>query len=306
MYCKKCGTYNSNNNLICKKCKDNLVNQYLNDNKNNNYKNIQDTTQNTNKNTNEISSNNQSKTHNNKSRTKKEKHKKKRKNKKQLLNTTNNKHNKYHKKNDSNKNQESKNTNGCFSKIFIYFLMILIILLTGICTILGSYILNEKIVKMPNVLNLTKEDALKILSENEINYEIKEQNTQDESQINIVLNQNEKAGEYILKSKIVTITIGTQKNTELPEEKKEFIILDNLIGKTKEQAIEILTQKNINYIIKEIESDEKDNIVIDQVPINNEKITKDTIVTLYISKVKTNNTSENIITTNPSPKTEEE
>ena len=31
MYCKKCGTYNSNNNLICKKCNDYLVNQYLND-----------------------------------------------------------------------------------------------------------------------------------------------------------------------------------------------------------------------------------------------------------------------------------
>lgn len=306
MYCKKCGTYNSNNNLICKKCKDYLVNQYLNDNQNTNYKDNKNAVQNTNKNTNEISNYNQSKAHNNKQRTKKEKHKKKRKNKKQLFNTKINKHNKHNKNNNKTINQETKNKSNFFSKIFISLLIILTILLTGICTLLGLYILNEKIVKMPNVLNLTKEDALKILSENEINYEIKEQNTQDESQINIVLNQNEKAGEYILKSKIVTITIGTQKNTELPEEKKEFIILDNLIGKTKEQAIEILIKKNINYTIKEIESDENDNTVIDQEPLNNEKITKDTIVTLYISKVKTNNTTENIITTNPPTKNEED
>lgn len=306
MYCKKCGTYNSNNNLICKKCKDYLVNQYLNDNQNTNYKDNKNAVQNTNKNTNEISNYNQSKAHNNKQRTKKEKHKKKRKNKKQLFNTKSNKHNKHNKNNNKIINQETKNKSNFFSKIFISLLIILTILLTGICTLLGLYILNEKIVKMPNVLNLTKEDALKILSEHEINYEIKEQNTQDESQINIVLNQNEKAGEYILKSKIVTITIGTQKNTELPEEKKEFVILDNLIGKTKEQAIEILIKKNINYTIKEIESDENDNTVIDQEPLNNEKITKDTIVTLYISKVKTNNTTENIITTNPPTKNEED
>ena len=28
MYCKKCGTYNSNNSLKCKKCGDYFVNQY--------------------------------------------------------------------------------------------------------------------------------------------------------------------------------------------------------------------------------------------------------------------------------------
>ena len=42
MYCKKCGTYNSNNSLRCKKCGDYLVNQYLDANSDIQDKNLDD------------------------------------------------------------------------------------------------------------------------------------------------------------------------------------------------------------------------------------------------------------------------
>lgn len=288
MYCKKCGTYNSNNNLRCKKCGDYIVNQYLNDSETN-YTNGSIPTETTN---NEINEKNKSPKNNNRKAPKRKSIKKKRKNKNQLLKITKKEKNNSKKKTKPNPQETEVITKtGCLAQITILFLSLLVLLLIGVCSILGLYILKDKIVLMPDLINLSKEEAITILKENELNYKTTEETVENKNKINTVISQDKKAGKYILKSKTVTITIGTIKNTEVPKKSPNTITLDNLIGMTKEQAIAILEKNNINYTIEEIESTENNNLVIEQNPIYNTKITTDTIVTIYISK-NTNNTSK--------------
>lgn len=320
MYCKKCGTYNSNNSLRCKKCGDYFVNQYLNDDidsiKNSKDENITNKEKDLNDkyNNNEKSNNNSNS--NNKSRKTKKKFNHKKKDDHRLLkrDKDKDKHNKYEhgSRNNKEKEQEVIVKTSCFSRIIILFLILLVFIFIIVCVGLGLYILNDKVVKIPDVVDLTEKDAIKILKDNNLNYKINEEKVQDVDEIGIVLEQDKKAGEYILKNKIVIITIGSNKNKSSIEDDSNTT-LENLVGKTKDEAINILRKKKIEYTINEVESFEVDGIVINQSPSYNSTISNDTVVTLYVAKhvdnkdmvdentndsISTNTTSENDDVTN--------
>jgi hypothetical protein len=280
MYCKKCGTYNSNNSLRCKKCGDYFVNQYLNNNINyNNNENNYDNTD-----IQESKKKNNNKNPKKKNKTKRSKPKIKKISKKHF-----NKKNSNKKKNKDKNSKEVIIKDSLFSKLLIFFLIIIIILLIIICSGLGLYIIKDKIVKVPDVVELNKDEAINILEKKQIKYSIEYEEVSDNDDVNIVLNQDKEPNQYILKNKIVTITVGSNNSDNLENKTTNSYILKNLIGKSKDEAIEILKNNNINYEIIEIESDEEKGIVIKQNPISGENIDSKSIVTLYISKGNDNN-----------------
>lgn len=295
MYCKKCGTYNSNDSLRCKKCGDYLVNQYLNDDLYNDYNNEQKHDQNSIDNRKSNSNNNSNKSNSKKSKNKKTKSSKKKKSKKDKKEFFN--RNKENANNEKSRRNSSKNDkevvvkNGCFSNAVIIFLVIFIFILMAICGGLGIYILNDKFVKVPDVIGLSEKDASKVLDDNGISYVIKEEKTTDTNKFGVVTSQDKEDGKYILKSSTITITIGTDDdsnnnntNNNDNNDNNDTIILDNLVGKTKEEATNILDNNNINYDIVEIESSKEDGIVVKQSISAGEVITDNTILTIYISK----------------------
>lgn len=304
MYCKKCGTYNSNDSLRCKKCGDYFVNQYLNDDLDidNDYNNEQKHDQNSNNNRQSNSNNNSNKSNNKKSKNKKTKSSKKKKGKKDkkgFFNKNRETDNKEKSRRNINKNdKEVVVKNGCFSNVVIIFLVIFIFILIAICGILGIYILNDKFVKVPDVIGLTEKDASKVLDDNGISYVVKEEKTTDTNEFGIVTSQDKEAGKYILKSSTVTITIGSDDDSNNSNNNNDDkIILDNLVGKTKEEAIKILDDNNINYDIVEIESSEENGIVVKQSISAGEIITDDTVLTIYISK-HVDSSDDNNVTNN--------
>ena len=294
MYCKKCGAYNSNDSLRCKKCGDYLVNQYLNDDLDiyNDYNNEQKYNKNSTDNKKSNSNNNTNKSNSKKSKNKKTSSSKKKKSKKDkngFFNKNRKTDNKEKSRRNISKNdKEGVVKNGCFANGVIIFLVIFIFILMAICGFLGIYILNDKFIKVPDVVGLSEKDASKVLDDNGISYVIKEEKTTDTNEFGVVTSQDKEAGKYILKSSTIAITIGSDDDSNNSNtnnnDNNDTIILDNLVGKTKEEATNILDNNNINYDIVEIESSEEDGIVVKQSISAGEVITDDTILTIYISK----------------------
>lgn len=294
MYCKKCGTYNSNNSLRCKKCGDYIVNQYLNDDMDDDV--IQEKNQEEKmkkekkKEQNKKNKNSQAKKgKNGKTKRTKTKHKKDRKG--LFHKNSHNKQNRNHREEKGSKEVIVKD--GCFSRVVIFFLTILVILLVLVCSGLGLYIFDDKVVKMPNVVDLTEEDAIKVLEDNDLSYNIRKEKVQNDDDIGIVLEQDKKVGSYILKNKTVTITVGSDNDSDADNDKDDKNdVLENLVGMTKNEAINLLQDANIRYTITEIESDEKEGIVIKQDPTSGSILDKNKVVTLYISKAKENSKND--------------
>lgn len=276
MYCKKCGSYNSNSALRCQKCKDYLVNQYLNNTPPEN-----------------ITQNNCKLDEEQNNQENIKKRKQPRKSPQKSRKTKTKKKTKIKHKNEKQKNTTKTEViykNSLSSKVLIFFLILTIIALIAVSAFLGLYILNDKLVKVPDVTNLTKEEATTILTQNKIKYIFEEEPTLDQTLNNIVTNQEISPNTYIKKSKQITITISIyqqENNTHniQQDNDKNLITIPNLIGKTKEDAITILEEKNLKYTITYVE-DDKDNIVIDQNPLENKEVPSTTNVTLYISKSK--------------------
>lgn len=307
MYCKKCGTYNSNNSLRCKKCGDYLVNQYLDANSDIQDKNLADVDD-----ANRELSNNKKKqdeekaSKNNKSSKNKNSNKRNHRGFNSHKNSrSNNKKNndKKDKGRDKNRNSSRKRdvvvekNSGCFSKIIISFLILIVFILFIVCSGLGLYICQDKVVKVPDVVNLTRDDAIKVLQDNELNYKITYKKTDNSDSIDIVMEQKEPAGKYILKNKSVTITVGTSDKDNDDDTSdntyENSLKVMNLVGKTKEEAIKLLKSNKINYTIEEVTSDEDNGIVIRQNPLDGTTVSKNTIVTLYVSNGQGDKTSDN-------------
>ena len=287
MYCKKCGAYNSNDSLICDNCGDYFINQseYLDD--------LKEEFENDSSSNDDKRNNNQGMNARKKEKIKYKKIKKKRK-KNSIFNRG-----KKEKKEKKNKNHVDNNykekeivvKSSLTAKLMIFFLTLMVILLLGISSFLGIYILKDKVVMMPDVVGLNIDDATNILNNNDIVYEIEEKDT-DMENINKVLEQNPDAGTYFLKNKTIKLTVGVDRKITkniINNKDDSNVVLNNYIGMNIEDVKNDLDKLGIKYEVKEVDSLDDLNTIVNQYPSEGTKIDKNTIITLYVSIKKDDN-----------------
>lgn len=174
----------------------------------------------------------------------------------------------------NNRNREKSNNHG----FLIFILVIFIALLVGISAILGYHIYDEeKNIEVPNLYNLTYEDARIILAKKNLKITKIDKEVNDDTKDNIVINQNKKIGNKVSKNTTIKVTVG-----------KYVYRLDNFIDMKKDLAINTLKHNNITYKIveKEVTDENKNDIVIEQYPKSNKKLNNGDTVTLTIGKYK--------------------
>lgn len=273
MICSKCGIKNSGNGLFCKKCGASLVNDVLDNNQEKSrMKNYYDNDNESNKD--KIKKSRKTKTIN--------------KNINKTVNKSVNKKKSKDNKNNSNtkiieRTQIVHKMSG-FQKFifFLMFLFIIILILALACVCL--YVANEKTTKVPNVIGMSSDKAIKVLESKDLEVKVIEVKVEDEDDVKIVLKQNKKAGSYILKGNLVKITVGSYEKEE--EENTNIKKIDSYIGLDIDSAIRKLEHDNIKYEIQEIESLEENGKVISQTPTAGTKLTDSIKITLTVSKNK--------------------
>lgn len=177
------------------------------------------------------------------------------------------------------KNKRKQESKSSFkTKVFIFFLIIMIILLLGISGILGYHIYNEeKNIEVPNLENLTYQEAEVILARKHLKVSKKEELTEEENLDQIVMRQSKKEGEKVSKDTVIKVTIG----------KYEFsYIMEDFIGQNIDFVKNRLNHQKINYQIetRSTNKEEENNQVFSQNPKKGKKINKDTIIKIVVLK----------------------
>lgn len=253
MYCTKCGTKNSGKGLFCKHCGASLVDEMLEEQDINDYQS--------------------KKRDNNDKPANKTVNKNKTKNRNKNINKNNDKRG----KKESNKHSSQKEVvhkTSAFQKVMIGLLILIIIILTGGLIAAGLYIFQDKTVEVPNVVGSDVDQATLILENMHLRVKIREEEVDDESQKDVVLEQNKEPGEFVAKNSRIVLTVGVY----------EAKTLDNYVGLTLKEAEAKLKRLKLEYEIKEVESNDEEGIVISQTPTQGNKYDENTRIILTVSK----------------------
>lgn len=133
-------------------------------------------------------------------------------------------------------------------------------------------ILDEGMTRVPNVINMSYEDAESLLKDNYLNIKITKREYSEEYEENIVLNQDISAGEIVSSNSIVNVVIS---------EGKEIKTIPDLIGLKSEIAEKKLSDIGMQYELFEVYSTEAPGEVVFQtIPPSNKVNEDDTILVL--------------------------
>ena len=158
-----------------------------------------------------------------------------------------------------NKRNQKNNVEEVFSefKVKIKYLLLIMGIILGV--VLGIFYINNS---MPNLVGLTREDAVKILNEKGYNYRIKEEFSYEYSK-GIVIEQSKSEGELCFEKNEIQVVVSSGKKIKIPvlvgekyEEVKEFLNGVNVQLKyggstTVEKGIIISASKNNEEVLEE-------------------------------------------------------
>ncbi|MGN0992355.1 MAG: PASTA domain-containing protein [Bacilli bacterium] len=263
MYCKNCGALNDEDSMFCKHCGFPISEQDLD------YKDLKELQKKQEEN---------EKTKGNKDKNK-SKNKTKTKTKNKIKNKTKNKV----KKEKPRKNNSQKSEKGMTfgQKILMFILFVMVFSLIGVLALGGYHYYKSRNIEVPNLIGMTYEEAELILAKKDLKIQKVEQITEDETENNIVLKQNQTPGKKVRKNKTIKVIVGKYQKT---------YILENLTGMNIDNAISILESNNIKYEIKYKETEDYENsTIISQSPDYGKKLTEEDKVTLTVAK----NTNQN-------------
>ena len=185
-------------------------------------------------------------------------------------------------KTPKNNQYNDKQKSSIFTKILLLFFILLSIGLLVIASILGYHYYEENNIEVPNVIGYSYEEATVILDTANLSYEMKEVETTNQDEVDIVIKQSKKGGTKTHENAIITLTVGVLDN---------HVTVPDVIGMTLEEATSTLNKNNISYRIKyEETTDEENNTIIKQSIRAGKKIENTEIITIIVARnIKSNN-----------------
>lgn len=184
---------------------------------------------------------------------------------------------KYKTKVKKEKAPKEKQKSSFFSKFLVFILLIIVIALAGALGVFGYHYYQENNISVPDVVGYSYDEATAILQQAKLSYQQEEELTIDESEVGIVIKQSRRAGSKTHENAIITLTVGVlDTRVKVPDVR----------GLTLEDAINTLNQAGISYQLVYEESDEEENIVLDQSIRSGKVIDNTESITLTISVAK--------------------
>ena len=161
------------------------------------------------------------------------------------------------------------------NKIIIVIIILLIVCLTIFLLLRKPKKVKELFITVPNVIKLESNKGSEILAKKGFVIEYEYVETDNEEEINHILEQSIKADTKIEKGSLIKLKVAVSK------EKVEVI---NVVGMTKDEAMDALSNIGLNVNITEQNSDDvlKD-IVISQMTKEGTKVNKGTTIEILVS-----------------------
>lgn len=193
-----------------------------------------------------------------------------------------------------NKQYNDKPKSSIFTKILLLFFILLSIGLLVIASILGYHYYEENNIEVPNVIGYSYEEATVILDTANLSYEMKEVETTNQDEVDIVIKQSKKGGSKTHENAIITLTVGVL---------DIHVTVPDVIDMSLEEATSTLNKNNISYRIEyEETTDEENNTVIKQSIKAGKKIENTEIITITVARNTNNNSdTDNNETNNEEP-----
>ena len=174
-------------------------------------------------------------------------------------------------------NEKQKGKMSFFQSFMMFFFILLSICALGAAGFLGYYIYQNSNIEVPDVIGYSYEDAERTLKESKLQVQKIEEKVTDEDEVGIVIKQNRKAGSKVMENTVIKLYVGVL---------DEKVTVPDVEGLSLDEAVALLNKNNVKYEIKYETSDE-DNIVLVQSVRANQKIEKDEVVTITVSKQET-------------------
>lgn len=154
-----------------------------------------------------------------------------------------------------------------------------VLLLTGVISFsggqFGSFVVAVGKTIVPNMVNVTVDQAEAAASGNKLKIQIVGKVYSDEVPAGYILEQNIKPGTKVDEESILELTISAG---------VEMVYMPSVAGLTKEQAIALLEEQGLKYTIEEVEDATAPGYVVSQSVGEDEKVAKGTEITLKVSK----------------------
>ncbi len=159
-------------------------------------------------------------------------------------------------------------------KLFMILLVFIIMVLLGILVAVGYYYWDSQSIIVPDVVNMSYEEAELSLAQADLKIEKHAQITNDITLDNIIVKQNKKAGSKVAKNATIKVYVGNYQG----------YLLDDFVGMKIDKVKKILDKDNINYRITYQASDKEEGIVLGQTPSKDTEISYDYVVSLVVSE----------------------
>lgn len=134
-------------------------------------------------------------------------------------------------------------------------------------------------IEVPTVENLTIEDAINILNNNNLEYEISQRKNHNQVEKDVVLGQNPEAGEIVKENQVIELIVS---------DGPQVIIIPDVVGSYEVEAINELENSGleIGEIKYEFNDEFENGVVFKQNPNENIEVKEGTKIDLYVSKGK--------------------
>lgn len=133
-------------------------------------------------------------------------------------------------------------------------------------------------VKVPDVVGLTKEEAIEELNKAGLGYKLGTEKESKKYEAGIVMEQSPKPGDKVEENTQITLIVSSKlvgDEIEVPD----------VAGRDETEAMEILTEKGFKNIKSEaVYDDAEQGTVIETTPAAGSKATKDTVIKMKVSK----------------------